>query len=104
MKTCRVVLEWNTMSCLVLVSWMTLGRSAENSQSSQPSSKLFLSVSMPAALSCQDFVPPSDMNTSAFALGRTSRPLRQISLSQVIVTLDCVTTCTCPGLELLWRN
>ncbi|GFO14957.1 hypothetical protein PoB_004146200 [Plakobranchus ocellatus] len=50
--------------CL-LHSW----RLAENSQSSQPSSKLFLCVSILATLPHQDLVQPSDMNTSAFAFG-----------------------------------
>ncbi|GFN81808.1 hypothetical protein PoB_000831400 [Plakobranchus ocellatus] len=54
--------------------FVPFGEMAENSQSSEPSSKLFLRVSTPAALLHQDFVPPYDVNTCALAFGRTSRP------------------------------
>ncbi|GFN95216.1 transposable element tc3 transposase [Plakobranchus ocellatus] len=56
---------------LIPVSWMTLGpllhsdRSAENYQLSHPSIKLFFCVSMLAALTKQDFVPPCGVNSSA---------------------------------------
>ncbi|GFO47946.1 hypothetical protein PoB_007445100 [Plakobranchus ocellatus] len=76
----REALDWNTMSGLIPVSWIILGcllhsgRSAENCQSSQPSSKLVLCVSMLAALPNQYLVPPSNVNTSALAFGWTGRP------------------------------
>ncbi|GFO37250.1 hypothetical protein PoB_006375500 [Plakobranchus ocellatus] len=45
---------------------------------------------MPAALQHQDFVPPSDVNTSALALGRTSRPFAShINIASSFSTLMC---------------
>ncbi|GFO46027.1 hypothetical protein PoB_007253200 [Plakobranchus ocellatus] len=79
MMICRVALEWNRMSGLIPLSWMTLGclfhlrRSAENSESLHKANNLFLYVVMLAALPQQDFISPSDVNTSAFAFRWTGR-------------------------------
>ncbi|GFO46893.1 hypothetical protein PoB_007339800 [Plakobranchus ocellatus] len=80
------------------------GRSAENSQPPHAFSKLFLCLSMTATLPHQDFVPLSDVNTSALALGWTGRPFASILPKQAIVTLCYVAKYTCHGFELLCRN
>ncbi|GFO23883.1 hypothetical protein PoB_005038800 [Plakobranchus ocellatus] len=91
------------MSDLIPVSWMTFrvfdpGRSAENSQLSDPSTKLFLLASMLASLPYQDLVPPSHVN----AFGWTGRPFAlHVAIASSCNTLLCHQY-TCPGLERLY--
>ncbi|GFO01109.1 hypothetical protein PoB_002761400 [Plakobranchus ocellatus] len=80
MMICRVALAWNTMSGLIPVSWMTLGclyysgRSAENSQShSHPVGSSSEGPCRRHFHTRMNFVPPSHVNTSALALGRTKK-------------------------------
>ena len=123
MINCCVEAEWITISGLNLVSLIILGwlshsgRSAETSQSSQPSRRHFIWFVVLTGLPCHDFAPPSVVNINALVLGRVVSPLAVIIIAasswRTLLCLHVYRSCerailqelnTCSAVCLPWHS